>query len=74
MAQYKPRAADEKFGGVVERLMAPVLKTGRAQVLVGSNPTPSASSGPSPRFEPLTKCHLKANELRRKMDSPIRRN
>src|SRR4029453_4180429 len=24
--------------------MAPVLKTGRAQVLVGSNPTPSASS------------------------------
>ena len=32
------------FGGVVERLMAPVLKTGRAQALVGSNPTPSASS------------------------------
>jgi hypothetical protein len=33
-----------KLGGVVERLMAPVLKTGRAQALVGSNPTPSASS------------------------------
>jgi hypothetical protein len=29
---------------VVERLMAPVLKTGRAKALVGSNPTPSASS------------------------------
>ena len=28
---------------MVERLMAPVLKTGRAQALVGSNPTPSAS-------------------------------
>ena len=32
------------LGGVVERLMAPVLKTGRAQALVGSNPTPSAIS------------------------------
>ena len=31
------------LGGVVERLMAPVLKTGRAKVLVGSNPTPSAN-------------------------------
>ncbi len=30
-------------GGVVEWLMAPVLKTGRAQALVGSNPTPSAT-------------------------------
>src|SRR5438477_7890289 len=30
-------------GGVVEWLMAPVLKTGRAQALVGSNPTPSAN-------------------------------
>jgi hypothetical protein len=30
------------IGGVVEWLMAPVLKTGRAQALVGSNPTPSA--------------------------------
>jgi hypothetical protein len=29
---------------VVEWLMAPVLKTGRAQALVGSNPTPSANS------------------------------
>jgi hypothetical protein len=41
------RQADAKMGmrttgGVVERLMAPVLKTGRAKVLVGSNPTPSA--------------------------------
>jgi hypothetical protein len=31
-------------GGVVEWFMAPVLKTGRAQALVGSNPTPSAIS------------------------------
>jgi hypothetical protein len=31
------------LGGVVEWLMAPVLKTGRAQALVGSNPTPSAA-------------------------------
>ena len=29
-------------GEVVEWLMAPVLKTGRAQALVGSNPTLSA--------------------------------
>ena len=36
-------AAARVPGGVVERLMAPVLKTGRAQALVGSNPTPSAS-------------------------------
>jgi hypothetical protein len=28
-------------GGVVERFMAPVLKTGRLKGLVGSNPTPS---------------------------------
>src|SRR6266436_4190136 len=35
---------NEKLGGVVEWLMAPVLKTGRAQALVGSNPTPSAGS------------------------------
>ena len=34
----------ETTGGVVEWLMAPVLKTGRAQALVGSNPTPSANS------------------------------
>lgn len=31
-------------GGVVERLIAPVLKTGEAQAFVGSNPTPSAKS------------------------------
>ena len=30
-------------GWVAERLKAPVLKTGRRQRLVGSNPTPSAS-------------------------------
>ena len=34
-----------KTGGVVERLMAPVLKTGRAKDLVGSNPTPSSIAG-----------------------------
>ena len=37
------RVLRRAHGGVVERLMAPVLKTGRAQALVGSNPTPSAS-------------------------------
>src|SRR5256885_2783269 len=42
MAQF-PRGQPEP-GGVVEWLMAPVLKTGRAQALVGSNPTPSANS------------------------------
>src|SRR6266480_1503618 len=42
MAQF-PRGQPET-GGVVEWLMAPVLKTGRAQALVGSNPTPSANS------------------------------
>ena len=35
-------SAARYLGGVVEWLMAPVLKTGRAQALVGSNPTPSA--------------------------------
>ena len=30
-------------GGVVEWLMAPVLKTGEVKASVGSNPTPSAS-------------------------------
>ena len=39
VAQFPRRC---RTGGVVERLMAPVLKTGRAKVLVGSNPTPSA--------------------------------
>ena len=39
MAQFPRRC---RAGGVVERLMAPVLKTGRAKALVGSNPTPSA--------------------------------
>ena len=36
--------AKPETGGVVEWLMAPVLKTGRAQALVGSNPTPSATA------------------------------
>ena len=31
-------------GGVVEWLMAPVLKTGRVQALAGSNPAPSVSA------------------------------
>ena len=35
--------AIENSGGVVEWFMAPVLKTGKAQAFVGSNPTPSAS-------------------------------
>src|SRR4051812_35923192 len=38
-----PRCPCRATGGVVERLMAPVLKTGRAKALVGSNPTPSAN-------------------------------
>lgn len=33
-------------GGVVEWLMAPVLKTGDPQGSVGSNPTPSAPCNP----------------------------
>jgi hypothetical protein len=37
-----PQCRRRDLGGVVERLMAPVLKTGRAKALVGSNPTPSA--------------------------------
>ena len=41
VAQFPQRCC---LGGVVERLMAPVLKTGRAKALVGSNPTPSAMS------------------------------
>src|SRR5438874_13047155 len=41
------------FGGVVEWLMAPVLKTGRAQALVGSNPTPSAEIIWTRRSAPL---------------------
>jgi hypothetical protein len=36
--------AIENSGGVVEWFMAPVLKTGKVQAFVGSNPTPSASS------------------------------
>jgi hypothetical protein len=32
------------LGGVVEWLMAPVLKTGEVKASVGSNPTPSVSA------------------------------
>ena len=39
---HNSRDAKRTLGGVVEWLMAPVLKTGRAKALVGSNPTPSA--------------------------------
>src|SRR3981081_4554913 len=42
MAKSVRYDCDAATGGVVEWLMAPVLKTGRAQALVGSNPTPSA--------------------------------
>ena len=35
-------------GGVVEWLMAPVLKTGEAKASVGSNPTPSVHGSPRP--------------------------
>src|SRR3954468_17046740 len=42
MAMGGTLLARRDSGGVVEWLMAPVLKTGRAQALVGSNPTPSA--------------------------------
>jgi hypothetical protein len=38
------------LGGVVEWLMAPVLKTGRPKGLVGSNPTPSAKAISDLRF------------------------
>jgi hypothetical protein len=43
-ADGKIKRNPTQFGGVVEWLMAPVLKTGRAKALVGSNPTPSATS------------------------------
>ena len=35
--------ANQALGGVAERLIAPVLKTGRPKGLVSSNLTPSAS-------------------------------
>ena len=37
-----PWARSAAPGGVVEWLMAPVLKTGEVKASVGSNPTPSA--------------------------------
>ena len=36
------RIRSVNFGGVAERLIAPVLKTGRVHSLAGSNPAPSA--------------------------------
>jgi hypothetical protein len=39
---------------MAERFKAPVLKTGVAQVTVGSNPTPSATSSVSRQFAWLT--------------------
>jgi hypothetical protein len=50
-------------GGVVEWLMAPVLKTGDPKGSVGSNPTPSVFQKPSagnesvPQLQPLTGNH-----------------
>ena len=40
--EWHTRLARCGFGGVVEWLMAPVLKTGVPKGTVGSNPTPSA--------------------------------
>jgi hypothetical protein len=40
---YESSVLREKVGGVAERLIAPVLKTGRPKGLVSSNLTPSAS-------------------------------
>jgi hypothetical protein len=41
---YRPRftSLSRNFGGMVERFIAPVLKTGDPKGSVGSNPTPSA--------------------------------
>ena len=47
-SQWQNPLPPQYLGGVVEWLMAPVLKTGRAQALVGSNPTPSAFSQGDP--------------------------
>ena len=41
-APTRPKSRARAIGWVAERLKAPVLKTGRGQPLVGSNPTPSA--------------------------------
>ena len=38
------RLLKHSLGGVAERLIAPVLKTGRPKGLVSSNLTPSASN------------------------------
>ena len=42
-AQLQGSTRNAGTGGVAERLKAPVLKTGRAQALGGSNPSPSAT-------------------------------
>jgi hypothetical protein len=46
-------------GGVVEWLMAPVLKTGRAKALVGSNPTPTAINFRNIDFQSVRPADLK---------------
>src|SRR5437667_8991017 len=48
MQEYLRVAANS--GGVAERLIAPVLKTGRPKGLVSSNLTPSAPASRLPRF------------------------
>ena len=42
MTDHRSLITDHFFGGVAERLIAPVLKTGRPKGLVSSNLTPSA--------------------------------
>ena len=44
MLGYRQERSGPGSGGVSERLKEAVLKTVEAQVSVGSNPTPSASS------------------------------
>ena len=54
------------LGGVAERLIAPVLKTGRPKGLVSSNLTPSASLvGRSARGACITVSHNKAADFQR---------
>ena len=55
-------------GGVVEWLMAPVLKTGRPKGLVGSNPTPSAT-----RFQRFDKSHFVAKNAHMMPRMPAKR-
>ena len=59
------RVLRRAHGGVVERLMAPVLKTGRAQALVGSNPTPSAEIMSAERALVILHTWVQSESLRR---------